>query len=195
MIPKQYPEVCYIWVIGAPRSGKSAIMCRWYGGCIRREPNEYPGCYLDDGVRRGIMVEGIHRLAEFYEFYETDKPTTLELTSFRNSNVVMITYSIDNKESFDRIPEYLSFTNENHPEPYVTFIVGCKCENETSRVITKEQGTEFAKSHNCHFMEVSAHEFINESKILEEILIQAGIVFPNLLENRTPSSRRKCILL
>ena len=159
MIPKQYPDVCYIWVIGAPRSGKSAIMWKWYGGCIRVEPDEYPGCYLDDGARRGITVNGVQHLAEFYEFYETDKPTSLELTSFRSSNVVVVTYSIDNKESFDRISEYLSFTKENHSKPYVTFIVGCKCENETSRVITKEKGIEFANSNSCHFMEVSAHQW------------------------------------
>lgn len=185
-------DVCYIWVIGATRSGKSALMCRWYGGCIRNPPDEYPGCYLGDGVRRGILVDGKQAIAEFYEF-ETETPSEEELASFKMSNVILITYSIDCKKSFEEISKHLLFIEQNISGSHVKFIVGCKCENETSRVVTTEQGKLYAASTNCHFMEVSAHANINEIKILEEIIRQARLIFPLLLTNSTKTPRCSCM--
>ena len=90
---------------------------------------------------------------------------------YKNSVLAIIVYSIDDKNSFEKIEEWLceikAYTNEN----IKIFLIGNKVDLEERRVIKKECAEELVENQNIDFfLETSAKNGLNA----REVFIKAG---------------------
>lgn len=76
---------------------------------------------------------------------------------YRNMTVAIITYDITNRESFNNCKMWLNELRENGDTIATRVVlIGTKTDLEYKRKITFEEGTDFAKSNNTLFYEVSS---------------------------------------
>lgn len=59
--------------------------------------------------------------------------------------------------------------------PPVKFVAGNKCDLKESRVISAREGLEYARSHECGFMETSARDMVNIEETFACIVL---VLFP-----------------
>jgi Ras-related protein Rab-1A len=68
----------------------------------------------------------------------------------------MIVYDITQPDSFDSINSWLIEIEKNASKNVCKYLVGNKCDLEGERMVTYEQGKEFAESFGMQFIETSA---------------------------------------
>jgi small GTP-binding protein len=88
---------------------------------------------------------------------------------YRNSSLAVLVYSIDNKESFIHIENWLNDLKSQANEDVRIFLVGNKADLEEERKITREQGEKYKlDQHLDYFMETSAKTGQNARNVLIE---------------------------
>ena len=88
---------------------------------------------------------------------------------YRNSSLAILVYSIDNKESFEHVENWLNeLKAQANPEVRI-FLVGNKADLEDNRQISKEEAMKY-KNEQCldMFMESSAKTGYNARNVLVE---------------------------
>ena len=97
-----------------------------------------------------------------------EKYRSLAKTYYRNAHAALFVFSMNDKESFDKINVWMeSFNNSNKGEDIPKYLVGTK--NDLKVNIDQTLIKEFSKKNNIPFISTSAKEnkFINE--LFEEI--------------------------
>ena len=88
---------------------------------------------------------------------------------YRNSSLAVLVYSIDNKESFNHIENWLNDLKSQANEYVRIFLVGNKADLEEERKVTKEEGEKYKLDYNLDlFMETSAKTGQNARNVLIE---------------------------
>ena len=76
---------------------------------------------------------------------------------YKGANGVLLIYDISSRKSFERINFWLKELKENNRiDELFICLVGNKIDLEEKRVISKEEGENYAKENNISFIEVSA---------------------------------------
>ncbi len=88
---------------------------------------------------------------------------------YRNSSLAIVTYSIDNKESFVHAENWLNdLRSQANPDVRI-FLVGNKADLEEARKITRDEGEKYKIDQNLDlFMETSAKTGQNARSVLIE---------------------------
>ena len=86
---------------------------------------------------------------------------------YRNSSLAIVTYSIDNRESFQHAENWLNdLKNQSNPNVRV-FLVGNKSDLEKERTVTKEEAENFKQEKKLdRFMETSAKTGDNARNVM-----------------------------
>ena len=88
---------------------------------------------------------------------------------YRNSSLAVLVYSIDNKESFSHIENWLNDLKSQANEDIRIILVGNKADLEDERKVTKEEGEKYRLDYNLDiFMETSAKTGQNARNVLIE---------------------------
>ena len=88
---------------------------------------------------------------------------------YRNSSLAIVTYSIDNKESFVHAENWLNdLRSQANPDVRI-FLVGNKADLEEEMKVSKEEGEKYKEDQNLDlFMETSAKTGYNAKNVLIE---------------------------
>jgi len=108
---------------------------------------------------------------------------------YRNSSLAIVTYSIENKESFVHAENWLNdLRSQANPDVRI-FLVGNKADLEDQRKITKEEGEKYKEEQNLDlFMETSAKTGYNAKNVLVEA---AKILYKDYLNLEKKSGENK----
>ena len=77
---------------------------------------------------------------------------------------IMLVYDITDLESFQSLNSWLIEIEKNSSKNVYKILVGNKCDMESERKVTVEQGTDFAAQYGMKFCEASAKESTNVSE-------------------------------
>ena len=108
---------------------------------------------------------------------------------YRNSSLAIVTYSIDNKESFVHAENWLNdLRSQANPDVRI-FLVGNKADLEDQRKISKEEGEKYKEDQNLDlFMETSAKTGYNAKNVLIEA---AKVLYKDYLNLEKKSGENK----
>ena len=108
---------------------------------------------------------------------------------YRNSSLAIVTYSIENKESFVHAENWLNdLRSQANPDVRI-FLVGNKADLEDQRKITKEEGEKYKEEQNLDlFIETSAKTGYNAKNVLIEA---AKILYKDYLNLEKKSGENK----
>jgi small GTP-binding protein len=140
-------------VIGATGAGKTSI--------VRRLTDDkfIPNAQTTVGIEYFTHVATIDGRAVKMMIWDTagqERFYTIAKAYFRGALGVVLVFDIANRMTFDSLPRWLRDAR-TEADPHCTIIlVGNKTDLARSRVVSTEEGQEFAKSHELTYIETSA---------------------------------------
>ena len=90
------------------------------------------------------------------------------------ANGILLLYNITDRDSFDSLNSFLIEIRKNAEKDISIILVGTNCDLEDERIVTYQEGKDFATKNGMKFIEVSAKNNINVKEafniLLEDIL-------------------------
>ncbi|KAK4264744.1 hypothetical protein QN277_025877 [Acacia crassicarpa] len=99
---------------------------------------------------------------------------TLTSSYYRGAQGIIMVYDVTRRETFTNLSEIwakeidLYSTNQD----CIKMLVGNKVDKEGDRVVSKEEGINFAREYGCLFIECSAKTRINVQQCFEELVLK-----------------------
>ena len=81
---------------------------------------------------------------------------TLTYSFYKRANAILVAFSVVDRQSFENIQNWITAIKENASENIPIIIVGTKIDLEYERVITKEEGEQYAKTIGYKYVETSS---------------------------------------
>ena len=167
-----------VLILGDQKVGKSSLIGKVFNSIVGKTDNPSPFEYLNvsDDSNNNFLIN-----YEIYEIYGTEEVVQYLKAIQRDNPIAIIVYSIDNKNSFNNIQNWIDRINgcEN------IIIIGNKADlGDNERVITAQMLEDFCDDYKYSHFETSAKNGSNVEelkKCLKEIAI---IKYEDLLRRR-----------
>jgi small GTP-binding protein len=94
-----------------------------------------------------------------------EKFDAIASTYYKSTDVVIFVYSINLRDSFERVAEWAKQVDENcsKDEQQIRILIGNKIDLNSERKVTQDEGNDLAKKLGCvHFVEISCSDKVNE---------------------------------
>ena len=125
---------------------------------------------IEDSYRKQFIVDEEICLIEIQDTAGEEPSAVLNQYIHLAEGFILI-YSITSRESFDNLGfHYNKIKDIKDNEPTALVLVGNKCDLQTQRQISKEEGEELAKEFNCPFVEISAKERRNIDESFSQLM-------------------------
>lgn len=86
---------------------------------------------------------------------------TITSSYYKGAHGIIVTYDITDRESFSAIQNWMAEVEKHASDNISRILVGNKCDLESARAVSKEEGQEFAEHYNVRFLETSAKDSKN----------------------------------
>lgn len=96
--------------------------------------------------------------------------STILLLPYKRADVFLLTFSINNRFSFDLIQDLYKNLKMKITKNLLFVLVGCKCDLEYERVVTKTEALEYSINNQIEYIEISGLKNINVNELFELIL-------------------------
>jgi small GTP-binding protein len=137
-------------LVGEPAVGKTSIISKWCFDFISPSHNITIGSQFH---LRQIVMDGDTYDIEIRDTAGQEVYASLAPSYLRGSAGVFLVYSIDNRESFDKLPKWAELAKDAAPQAAL-LVFGNKVDLE--RAVTIEEGQRFSEEQDALFAEGSA---------------------------------------
>jgi len=139
--------------LGDQNVGKSCILNRFMNDTFTEE---YQATIGLDFQSKNVQIDNqdIHLL--LYDTAGQEKFRSLIPMYTRDSNIILLVYEINNKDSFLHLPDWLNDLSNVNKDDVIFALVGNKIDLEDSRKVSTEEGKNYANENGFLFHEVSA---------------------------------------
>jgi Ras-related protein Rab-1A len=146
-------------IIGDSGVGKSSILTMF---CEKTIPDDYYNTTIGvDLFTKSVQINNNKIKLQIWDTAGQERFRSITRTYYRGANAIIITYDITNKNSFDRIKEWISEIERNNNLEPIIMILGNKKDLDYKRTISYETAKELADNLNIIYYEVSAMKNIN----------------------------------
>ncbi|CAE7837216.1 K-RAS [Symbiodinium microadriaticum] len=180
-------------VLGSGAVGKSALTIR----LVTQNFLEEYDPTIEDNYNKTINVDSIPAHLDILDTAGQDEYSQMQDQWMREGKGILVVYAVDNWTSFTDVQKYkekIDRVKEN--EDYALVLVGNKCDLESTREVTKEQGQSLATEWGCPFFEASAKNKINHEECFFQVVreIRKLNARPAVTEEKK-SFFKRCIIL
>ena len=91
---------------------------------------------------------------------------------FKGSHAVMLVYDCSDRETFENIGKWTRQIRDHGDLNTNIILIGNKADDDTLRVVSKEEGSKFAEDNNVTFLEVSALLNIGVNEAFERVALE-----------------------
>lgn len=155
---QEYDYMFKILLIGDTNVGKSCLLLRF-------ADDTYTGSFIStivvDFKIRTIEVEHKIIKLQIWDTAGQERFRTITSSYYRGAHGIIVVYDVTDKESFNHVPEWLNEIEKYACENVNKLLFGNKSDLTAKRVVSTEQGKEFAESQGIEFLETSAKEATN----------------------------------
>ena len=88
---------------------------------------------------------------------------------YRGAHGILLLYDVTDKDSFKNLSNWLIEIEKNASKNVLRVLIGNKCDLEEKRVISFNQGKEFADTYGLKFIETSAKKNLNVTEAFETL--------------------------
>ena len=159
--------------MGEGRVGKSSIGNKWTTGKFDSQQRSTVAAAF---FNKAIMYEGKNIDIRLWDTAGQEEFHSLTPIYYKDAHLALLVYSVTDTASFDRMIQWKKELHQSRGENIKVVIAANKIDLTNQRVISTQQGVDFAKSINCPLFEVSAKSgegidllFQNIAKILAEL--------------------------
>lgn len=178
-----------IVILGSTGVGKSSLCLQF---CRNRFPDSYQPT-IEDYFRKPIILKGHNIHLDILDTAGQEVMFQSSLAFITQSQGFILVYDITRKQSFEELVDYrdrILVAKEANWIPMV--IVANKCDLESKREVSHEEGRDRAYLWNCQYFEVSAKDKLNHELPFIEC---ANAIFKQEANKNIVSDRKCCNLM
>jgi len=132
---------------------------------LRFAEDHYTESYIStigvDFKTRNINIDGKNIKLQIWDTAGQERFRTITSSYYRGAHGIIMTYDCTDQLSFDNIKQWLEEAKNYASPEVVLLLLANKSDLEDKKMVTTEQGKNYAEELGIDFMEVSAKENIN----------------------------------
>jgi len=186
-----------IILLGDVGVGKTNIISRYISGDFNQSLNPTVGSSFGE---KKIKKEGVTYLLKVWDTVGQERYNSITKLFVQGSHIIILVYSIDNLQSFQKLNFWLTFIRENLTDgKYILALIANKRDLFENELITKEEGEKYAEQMDAKFALLSAkydqQTIINFFEtLLDEYIAKFGKDFDDttiIVEKKRNTSNKK----
>ncbi|CAN6808137.1 hypothetical protein Bca4012_002518 [Brassica carinata] len=153
-----------IVIIGDSAVGKSNLLTRY----ARNEFN--PNSKATIGVEfqtQSMVIDGKEVKAQIWDTAGQERFRAVTSAYYRGAVGALVVYDITRSSTFENVGRWLDELNTHSDTTVAKMLIGNKCDLESIRAVSVEEGKGLAESHGFFFMETSALDSTNVKTAFE----------------------------
>ena len=143
-----------IILLGDVGVGKTNIISRYISGDFNQSLNPTVGSSFGE---KKIKKEGVSYLLKVWDTVGQERYNSITKLFVQGSHIIILVYSIDNLQSFQKLNFWLTFIRENLTDgKYILALIANKRDLFENELVTKEEGEKYAEQMDAKFALLSA---------------------------------------
>lgn len=170
-------------MIGSSGVGKSSILERYSSN------NFYSHFITTIGVDykiKNIIIDNHNIKLQLWDTASQERFRCMTNNYYRNSHIIILCYDITDAHSFSELDFWINDAKKHLTEPILMAICGTKSDLEDRRVISYEDGKNYADYKNLPYFEISSKNNVGLTNMFET-LIKMKISEPDFIKITTDS--------
>ncbi|XP_010508467.1 PREDICTED: ras-related protein RABA5c [Camelina sativa] len=156
-----------IVIIGDSAVGKSNLLTRY----ARNEFN--PNSKATIGVEfqtQSMVIDGKEVKAQIWDTAGQERFRAVTSAYYRGAVGALVVYDITRSSTFENVGRWLDELNTHSDTTVAKMLIGNKCDLESIRAVSVEEGKSLAESEGLFFMETSALDSTNVKTAFEMVI-------------------------
>ncbi|KAL9932165.1 hypothetical protein V8E36_008937 [Tilletia maclaganii] len=188
LTPAEIPTL-KILLIGSTATGKSSLLLRFCDDEFLSPEETTATIGVDYKIKSYVANSGKRFKLSIWDTAGQERFRTLTSSYYRGAQGVIIVYDVTMRDTFDALTNWFNELDTFSTSPdVIKIVVGNKTDKEFQRVVTTEEGKEFADRMNASFVETSAKRGVGVSDAFDE-LVNRIISTPSLWQKVAPGQR------
>lgn len=126
---------------------------------------------IEDSYRKQCVIDDEVALLDVLDTAGQEEYSAMREQYMRTGEGFLLVYAINSKQSFEEITLFQQQILRVKDKDYFPMVVvGNKCDLESEREVTRQEGESLARSFNCKFLETSAKSRINVDKSFYDLV-------------------------
>ncbi|RUS88304.1 hypothetical protein EGW08_003942 [Elysia chlorotica] len=166
---KPFDFLIKVVINGAAQVGKTSLLHRYANG---KYQDTYIATIGVDFIVKEIQTkDGDTVKLQAWDLAGEERFRTITNSYYRGAMGMMLVYDVTDKQSFEHLEKLLDQTRSFGAEDIILFVVGNKADhNDSKRMVTFEEGKQFADENGLNFMETSARDNVSVNEAFEQFL-------------------------
>ena len=174
MSDQEYDFIFKLVLIGDSQIGKSSLLLRFVD---HKWKEEYSPTIGVDFVRKfNIIIFQINTTLDIkgkkvkLQIWDTSGQERFRIITtnyYKNCHGFLVVYDITDRESFKSLNYWLTLIKQHSNKNNLNLLIGNKCDLESKREVSFQEGKEFAEQNGMTFIETSAKNDEKVSKAFE----------------------------
>lgn len=162
-------ETYKIILLGTSGVGKSAIITQF----IYKKFVDIYNPTIEDSYQKNFTFLNKDYILEILDTSGSDKFSYIRDMNIESSDGFILVYSLMDEESFDSLDDfYNKILHIKKTKIFPCLIVGNKLDLVNNRIISYKNAKNFAKSKNCHYIEISSEKYYDVLDIFTNLTYQ-----------------------